>query len=61
MNFAVIGIGCRFPGNSNTKEQFFENLLNKKDCVIEIPKERWNRDFFYSEDKNTPVPKLLIT
>jgi acyl transferase domain-containing protein len=54
MKFAVVGLGCRFPGSSNTPEDFFDNLLNQKNCVSEIPEDRWNKEFFYSKDKTTP-------
>jgi acyl transferase domain-containing protein len=48
--FAIIGIGSRFPNSKNTDE-FFENLLNKEDCLREIPEERWNKDYYNSETK----------
>ena len=28
---AIVGIGCRFPGDANTPQQFWKNLLDKKD------------------------------
>eukprot|EP01080_Neovahlkampfia_damariscottae_P004960 gene4960-8554_t len=54
MKVAVIGLGCRFPGSSNTPDEFFDNLVSKKDCVSEIPDNRWNKDFFYDKEKGTP-------
>lgn len=35
MDIAIIGIGGRFPGASNV-QQFYQNLVQKKDCVTEI-------------------------
>ena len=54
MKVAVIGLGCRFPGSSNTPDEFFDNLVSHKDCVTEIPDDRWNKDFFYHKEKGTP-------
>ncbi|NEO71582.1 type I polyketide synthase [Moorena sp. SIO3H5] len=51
---AIIGIGCRFPGNANTPESFWELLANGEDGVREIPPERWNPDYFYHPDPDTP-------
>jgi len=39
-NIAVIGMACDFPGGSNNPKQYFENLLNKKDCIIDAQKDR---------------------
>ncbi|NES40468.1 type I polyketide synthase [Moorena sp. SIO2C4] len=51
---AIIGIGCRFPGNANTPESFWQLLANGEDGVREIPPERWNPDYFYHPDPDTP-------
>ena len=39
---AIVGMGCRFPGGANDPYQFWENLKNSKDCIIETPKSRWD-------------------
>ena len=51
---AIIGIGCRFPGNANTPESFWELLSNGKDSVREIPLERWDIDSYYDPNPDTP-------
>ncbi|MGD1808021.1 SDR family NAD(P)-dependent oxidoreductase [Dapis sp. BLCC M126] len=51
---AIIGIGCRFPGNANTPESFWELLSNGKDSVKEIPLERWDLDYYYDPNPETP-------
>ncbi|NES73168.1 MAG: polyketide synthase, partial [Okeania sp. SIO2D1] len=51
---AIIGIGCRFPGNVNTPESFWELLSNGKDAVVEIPPERWDIDSYYDPNPDTP-------
>ena len=51
---AIIGIGCRFPGNANTPESFWELLSSGQDAVREIPPERWDIDSCYHPDPDTP-------
>ncbi len=38
---AIIGMSGKFPMAKNIKE-FWENLQAGRDCITEIPKERWN-------------------
>jgi len=45
---AIIGIGCRFPGNINQPEAFWRFLSTGKDAITEIPPDRWNVDKFYA-------------
>nr|QBM78307.1 polyketide synthase [Moorena bouillonii bAprat14] len=51
---AIIGIGCRFPGNANTPESFWQLLSNGKDSITEIPLERWDLDSYYDPNPDTP-------
>lgn len=44
---AIIGIGCRFPGHSNSPEAFWNTLCDKKDTVRVLPSERFNLKSFY--------------
>jgi acyl transferase domain-containing protein/acyl carrier protein/NAD(P)-dependent dehydrogenase (short-subunit alcohol dehydrogenase family) len=44
---AVIGLDCKFPGQSNGPDQFWEALLHKKDGIIPIPSDRWDHSFYY--------------
>jgi acyl transferase domain-containing protein/acyl carrier protein len=46
---AVIGAACRFPGESNTPEVFFKNLLLGQNYVGPIPEDRWSVDKFHNE------------
>jgi len=41
---AIVGIGCKFPGGSDTKELYYEFLRNKGDGMVEPPSDRWNHD-----------------
>lgn len=49
---AIIGMACLLPGAGNLKT-YWENILNKVDSVIEIPKERWDWRRYFDEDKKT--------
>lgn len=45
-SIAIIGMSCRFPGNSSSPEAFWELLRTQTDAITEIPKERWDNDFY---------------
>ncbi|MGK7949303.1 MAG: beta-ketoacyl synthase N-terminal-like domain-containing protein [Xenococcaceae cyanobacterium] len=51
---AIIGMGCRFPGGSNSPEAFWELLRQGKDGITTVPSQRWNIDDYYSEDADAP-------
>ncbi|SKB15922.1 hypothetical protein PL11201_80232 [Planktothrix sp. PCC 11201] len=46
---AIIGIAGRYA-QANTPQAYWENLLSGKDCVTEIPPERWSLEGFYHEN-----------
>nr|WP_260115445.1 SDR family NAD(P)-dependent oxidoreductase [Paenibacillus sp. YPD9-1] len=50
---AIIGVSGRYPGARNLQE-FWNNLRDGKDSIIEIPKERWDSSVYYDEDKTKP-------
>lgn len=58
MRFAIIGVGCRLPGSSNSPEEYYNNLSQSKDCVRDIPEDRWNKDYFHSADKDEPAKMI---
>jgi len=39
---AVVGQACRFPGQANTPEAFFQLLEDEIDAVTEVPPDRWS-------------------
>ncbi|KAM9982459.1 hypothetical protein ACTFIZ_006979 [Dictyostelium cf. discoideum] len=45
-DIAVIGIGCRLPGESNSPDIFFENLKNEFDAIQNVPETRFSKSFF---------------
>ncbi|XP_026148645.1 probable polyketide synthase 16 [Mastacembelus armatus] len=50
---AVIGIGCNFPGGKSL-DSFWTVLLKGKNCVVDIPAERFDSNFWYSADDLKP-------
>ena len=40
---AIVGVGCRFPGDVTTPAEFWELLASGRDGVREVPAERWER------------------
>jgi mycoketide-CoA synthase len=52
---AVIGMGCRFPGQSVNPQAFWHNLFNGVDCITQQNNnERWNMDDLYDPDPDAP-------
>lgn len=51
---AIVGIGCRYPGEASTPDKFWDLMVNKKDAIVDIPKDRWDQKKFYdpSEKKS---------
>lgn len=47
---AIIGIGCRFPGNGNTPSALWDVLREPKDLLTKIPEDRFNVDGYYHEN-----------
>ncbi len=50
---AIIGMGCRFPGNVNSPEEFWDLIINGGDGISDIPADRWNADAKFSPDFKT--------
>ncbi|HYR85176.1 MAG TPA: beta-ketoacyl synthase N-terminal-like domain-containing protein [Terriglobia bacterium] len=44
---AVVGIGCRFPGNVNSPEDFWALLKRGGDAITEVPRDRWDNEYYY--------------
>lgn len=47
---AIIGTGCRFPGQSNTSAKLWELLSQPRELSIPIPPSRFNANGFYHPD-----------
>ena len=50
---AIVGIGAILPDAAN-KDEFWNNVINGKDSVQEVPIERWDPSLYYNEDKSVP-------
>lgn len=46
LNVAIIGMACIYPGARNI-EEYWRNIILGKDCVTEVPDERWNKTLYY--------------
>ena len=49
-SIAIIGMGCRYPGDANTPEEFWDLIIEKKDALGPIPEDRWNNDGLYAPE-----------
>lgn len=47
---AIIGTGCRFPGEASSPSRLWELLKRPRDLLREIPQDRFNGDGFYHPD-----------
>ena len=50
---AIIGMSSIFPKAHNLQE-YWENILNKVDAIVDIPASRWNIDEYYDPNPATP-------
>jgi phthiocerol/phenolphthiocerol synthesis type-I polyketide synthase C len=51
---AVVGMGCRFPGDVNTPDQYWDLLRAGRSGIVRVPANRWDADAFYSDDNSVP-------
>src|SRR5438045_3687984 len=51
---AVVGLGCRFPGDADTPEAFWKLLVAGRDAIRETPRERWDVDALFDPDPDAP-------
>lgn len=52
-DIAIIGMSCRFPQSRN-KSEFWDAIRNKRDCIGEVPENRWSMADYYDGDYETP-------
>ncbi|WP_298741338.1 type I polyketide synthase [uncultured Chitinophaga sp.] len=46
LDVAIVGMACIYPGARNI-EEYWRNIILGKDCVTEVPDERWNKSLYY--------------
>ncbi|HXE05850.1 MAG TPA: beta-ketoacyl synthase N-terminal-like domain-containing protein, partial [Bryobacteraceae bacterium] len=51
---AIIGIGCRFPGNVQSPRDFWHLLLSGTDAITTVPRDRWDAGAYYDSDAYAP-------
>ena len=51
---AIVGMGCRFPGGSNSLEQYWQNIVNGVYAISTVPTDRWDPDLFWDADRAAP-------
>ena len=51
---AIIGIGCRFPGEVYDTASFWELLKHGREALSAVPPDRWDIDEFYDPDPSKP-------
>src|SRR5690606_20868973 len=51
---AIIGVGCRFPGQANGPAAFWDLLHNGIDAIRETPPDRWDAAAYYDPNPETP-------
>jgi acyl transferase domain-containing protein len=51
---AIVGIGCRFPGPSETPDAFWQLLQDGRSTVTEVPADRFDIGEYYDADPDAP-------
>ena len=51
---AIVGIGCRFPGEANSPDAYWKLLREGVDAIVEVPPDRWDIHKFYDADAAKP-------
>lgn len=50
-DIAIVGVSGKFPMSPDL-QVFWKNLAEARDCITEIPGDRWSIEEFYTTDKN---------
>lgn len=53
-DIAIIGMSCRFPGETNSPRAFWNFLLAGGDGIVQIPADRWDHSAYHDADKEKP-------
>lgn len=51
---AIVGMGCRFPGNISSPDEYWDFLKDGKEGVIDIPDNRWDVETYYDPNPDAP-------
>lgn len=50
-DIAIIGLAGRYP-KARTINEFWDNLCEGKNCVTEVPSDRWDHNLYFDADKD---------
>ncbi|HKP57744.1 MAG TPA: acyltransferase domain-containing protein, partial [Polyangiales bacterium] len=53
-SIAIIGLGCRLPGGIESPDALWQALASGRDCIREVPPERWDAERWFDEDVSAP-------
>src|SRR5687767_14133811 len=51
---AIVGIGCRLPGEIISPDSYWQRLREGYDAIRPVPRERWDSRSHYSSDISVP-------
>jgi acyl transferase domain-containing protein len=51
---ALVGAGCRLPGDADTPDALWQLLLEARDAIGEMPPRRWNAADYYDPEPGVP-------
>lgn len=51
---AIIGLGCRLPGDADRPDKLWNLLKRGEDAIREVPADRWDINTFYDPDYRVP-------
>ncbi|PAM93752.1 hypothetical protein B4N84_15870 [Flavobacterium sp. IR1] len=56
---AIVGMSCRFPGDIDSPELFWDLLKNNKDAISDIPSDRFDIERYYDPQKGI-IGKMYV-
>src|ERR1051326_6432706 len=51
---AIVGMACRYPGDADSPSDFWKILCEGRDCIREIPPDRWSLRSFHDSEPGRP-------
>jgi acyl transferase domain-containing protein len=51
---AVVGIGCRLPGGVSGPDEYWQFLMEGREAISEVPRDRWDSDVWFDPDPDAP-------